>query len=88
MANFRASTGALSNLFIGLARGYWKERRRIQKRFKGKVRQERDAVIKLEDGFVEDMTNSCSDYFCEYDIKDIANSIMHACDRFEEQRKK
>ena len=86
MANFHSSTGALSNLFIGLGRGYWKERRRIDKRWKTDIRAHRDAVIKLENEFTDYMVNACSGYFPEYSIKDIAISIMTACDRFEEQR--
>jgi hypothetical protein len=88
MANFHSSTGAMGNLLIGLARGYWKERRKIDKRFLTDSRSHRNAVMELEDGFEESLLASCSGYYSEYTIKDIACNIIHGCEYFEEQRGK
>lgn len=86
MANFNSSTGALSNLLIGLGRGYWKQRRLIDRRYKDNVRKHRDAVMALEDDFIDHLATMCAGYFRECDIRDIANKIMYGCYYFKEQK--
>ena len=85
MANLSSSTGAMSNLLIGLARGYWKSRRRIEKRYKGDLRKMADEVIKLEDHFVDDLSESLRGYFPDYQVKDLAISMIRMATNLEKK---
>lgn len=94
MADFYSSKYALDNLFIGLARGYWKERRRLKKQADAKERRHpgtgtgfqhfiyEDA--KLRDTFVSGMEMHLGDYFPNHHKRKVAEAILAMVDEFKE----
>ncbi len=88
MARFHSSSLALSNLLIGLARGYRKEKNRIERRWAKDPRKARDMVIKMEYEFEEYLADSLDGIFDTWLIKDLACKIMRGCEDFKDPRNK
>jgi len=92
MASFYSSKYALDNLLIGLARGYWKEVRRLKKQANGKDRRHPGSGfhhflnehIRMREQFVDDMEKHLGDYFPNHHKRQVAKEILAMLSEFKE----